>query len=178
MKLWCLLSEYRWPIFVGGLLSMSILSSGVLVWVATRPDAPRPIAGYYEAARAWDATEADVEASLQLGWSVHYELPADVPHLPGMPRPLDLRITTPDGEGVAGLTGRLLAIRPSDTRLNQEGHLTEIPGPSGHYRTMVRLDQPGTWEFRLDARQEAMRFVHTTRYQLADALPLTEAVPR
>ena len=33
-----MLSEYRWPIGLGGLLAMSVIACGVLVWVATRPD--------------------------------------------------------------------------------------------------------------------------------------------
>ena len=83
MKLLRLISEYRWPIYLGGLLAMSVVACGVLVWVATRPDTPRPIKGYYEAARAWDADEAVEEASRELGWTVRYELPADVPHIAG-----------------------------------------------------------------------------------------------
>ena len=85
MKLLKVISEYRWPIYLGGLLAMTICASGVLVWVATRPDSPRPIKGYYEAARAWDASEAVADASRQLGWTVRYELPSDVPHYRGMP---------------------------------------------------------------------------------------------
>ena len=73
VKLLRTLSEYRWPIYLGGLLAMSIVACGVLVWVATRPDSPRPIRGYYEAARSWDADEAVEDASRQLGWTVRYD---------------------------------------------------------------------------------------------------------
>lgn len=163
MKFVRLVSEYRWPIYLGGLLSMSVVACGVLVWVATRPDSPRPIRGYYQAARAWDADEAVEEASRQLGWSVRYELPAGIPHVAGMPRPVDVRVADREGHPVTGLAGRLLAIRPSDTRLNQEGTLVELPQHAGSYRTLVRLDQPGAWELWLDATQQAMRFVHATR---------------
>jgi nitrogen fixation protein FixH len=157
------LSEYRWPIFLGGLLAMSIVASGVIVWVATRPDTPRPIKGYYEAARAWDADEAVGEASRQLGWSVHYDLPSDVPHFPGMPRPVDVRVADRDGRPVLGLSGQLFAIRPSDARLNQSGDLVALPHAPGSYRTLVLIDAPGAWELRIDARQEALRFVHAAR---------------
>jgi hypothetical protein len=27
----------------------------------------------------------------------------------------------------------------------------------------VRLDEPGAWELRIDARQQALRFVHAAR---------------
>jgi nitrogen fixation protein FixH len=173
MKVFKVLSDYRWPIFIGGLLSMSIVASGVIVWVATRPDAPRPMKGYYEAARAWDADEAVEAASRQLGWSVSYDLPADVPHYPGMPRPVDVRVADRDGKPVAGLSGRLFAIRPSDTRLNQSGELVALPQTPGRYRTLVVVDAPGAWELRIDARQEALRFVHAARL----TVPATAAVP-
>ncbi len=170
MKLLRTISEYRWPIYLGGLLAMSIVACGALVWVATRPDSPRPIKGYYEAARAWDADEAVEDASRQLGWTVRYDLPSDVPHYPGMPRPVDVQIADREGKPVSGLTGRLLAIRPSNTRMNQAGDLTELPQEAGRYRTLVLMDEPGTWELRLDTRQQAMRFVHAARLTVrADA---------
>jgi hypothetical protein len=162
-KLFRLVSEYRWPIYLAGHLVMSIVACGVLVWYATRPDAPRPIKGYYEAARAWDADEAVADASRQLGWRVQYELPAGIPHLAGMPRPIDVRVVDREGSPVAGLTGRLFAIRPSDTRLNRDGELVEMPQQTGSYRTLLVLDAPGTWDLRIDTRQDALRFVHAAR---------------
>ena len=163
MKVLEVLSEYRWPIYLGSLLAMSVVASGVIVWVATRPDTPRPIKGYYEAAQAWDADEAVETASRQIGWSVRYELPADVPHFAGMPRPVDVRVADRDGKPVAGLAGRLFAIRPSDTRLSQSGDLVALPQEAGRYRTLVRMDAPGAWELRIDVRQAALRFVHAAR---------------
>ena len=178
MKLLRLVSEYRWPIYLGSLLGMSVVACGILVWVATRPDAPRPIKGYYEAARAWDADEAVEEASRQLGWTVRYELPSGVPHFEGMPRPVDVRVTDRNGKPVSGLAGHLFAIRPSDTRLNQTGELVGMPHEAGSYRTLVRLDKPGTWELRIDARQEALRFVHAARLAVPAEPIVPEEAPR
>lgn len=166
MKLLRLLDQYRWPIFVGGLLSMSIVASGVIVWVATRPDSPRPMEGYFAAAQAWDVNEAEKAASRELGWTVRYELPTDVPHLQGMPRPVDVTVADRSGTPVTGLEGRLFVIRPSDTRLNQHGALSAIPNAPGRYRTLVRLDESGEWEMRLDASQQSLRFVHAARMQV------------
>jgi hypothetical protein len=173
MTFFRLVSEYRWPIYLGSLLAMSVVASGVIVWVATRPDTPRPIKGYYEAARAWDADEAVAEASRQLGWTVRYELPSDVPHTPRMPRPVDVRVADRDGNPVPGLAGRLFAIRSSDTRLNQSGELTALPQTPGGYRTLVRIDAPGAWELRIDVRRDALRFVHAARM----TVPAEPAVP-
>jgi nitrogen fixation protein FixH len=166
MKILKTISEYRWPIYLGGLLAMSIVSSGVIVWVATRPDTPRPMRGYYEAARAWDADEAVEAASRGLGWSVGYELPADVPYVAGMPRPVDVHVADREGRPVAGLAGSFFAIRPSDARLNQTAALVAIPQAPGRYRTLVRIDAPGAWEVRIDVRQGALRFVHAARLAL------------
>ena len=167
MKLFKILSDYRWPIYLGGLLTMSVVSSGVIAWVATRADTERPMQGYYEAARAWDASEAVAEASRQLGWSVRYEFPSDVPHIAGMPRPVDVHIADRDGKAVQGLSGHLFAIRPSDTRLNRTAELTAEPQAPGTYRTLLIVDAPGEWELRLDVRQAAMRFVHAARVRVA-----------
>jgi nitrogen fixation protein FixH len=178
MKLIRVVSEYRWPIYLGGLLAMSVIACAVLVYVATRPDAPLPIKGYYEAARVWDADEAVAEASRDLGWTVRYELPSGVPHFQGMPRPVDVRVAARDGKPVSGLVGRLFAIRPSDTRLNQNGELVEMPQEPGSYRTLVRLDEPGTWELRIDARQQALRFVHAARLSVPAEPVNPEEMPR
>ena len=178
MKLLRVISEYRWPIYLGSLLAMSVVACGVLVWVATRPDTPRPIRGYYEAARAWDADEAIEDASRQLGWTVRYELPPGVPHFAGMPRPVDVRVADRDGKPVSGLSGQLFAIRPSDTRMNQAGQLVEMPQEAGSYRTLIRLDQPGTWELRIDAHQQALRFVHAARLIIPSESAIAEGAPR
>jgi len=163
------ISEYRWPIFIGGHLTMSLVACGVLVYVATRPDVPRPIQGYYESARSWDADRAVEDASRALGWTVRFALPADVPHLPGMPRPVDVTVTDRDGRPVAGLAGQVVAIRPADARLNQRAALVAVP--SGGYRALVRLDEPGAWDLRLDTHQQAQRFVLTTRFAVPDGGP-------
>lgn len=175
MKFLALVSEYRWPIFIGGHLTMSVVASGVLVYVATRPDVPRPIQGYYESARSWDADEAVVDASRRLGWTVRYDLLAGVPHVPGMPRPVDVTVVDREGQPVPGLAGDLVAIRPADQRLTQRGALVAVPNAEGVYRTLVRLDQPGVWELRLDARQAQMRFVHAARLTVDDAPAPAEA---
>lgn len=174
MKLFRLISDYRWPIIIGGHLTMSVVACAVLVYVATRPDAPRPIEGYYEAAEAWDVDEAVRDASRDLGWTVRYELPAGVPHYAGMPRPVDVTVADRAGLPVNGLAGKLMAIRPSDGRLNQSGSLVALPNTPGSYRTLVRLDEPGTWEFRLDTRQQAMRFVNAARINLAAEANMAE----
>ena len=157
----------RWPLYLSGLLAMAIAAYAVLIYVATRPSAPRPIPRSYEAALRWDVDEAVAEASRALGWSVRYEIPAGVPHVAGTPRPIDVRVADREGKGIAGLVGRLLVVRPSDQRLSQSAPLVGLPQEPGRYRALVVVDQPGAWEFRVDATQGEMRFVHAARVDVA-----------
>lgn len=169
-KLLRLLAANRWPLYLGGLLALPVCAYAVLIYVATRPSAPRPLPRYYEASQRWDADEALLAASRELGWTVRYELPAGVPHVAGTPRPVDVQVLDRDGRGVAGLGGRLLAVRPSDPRLNDAGELFAVPQRAGGYRALVRMDEPGLWELRVDAQQGGLRFVHAARVTVgADA---------
>jgi nitrogen fixation protein FixH len=172
VKLLRFVSENRWPLYLSGLLGMAIAAYAVLIFVATRPGAPRPIPRYYEASQQWDVDEAAEKASRRLGWSVTYEIPEGVPHVAGMPRPVDVRVVDREGKGVAGLAGRLLVVRPSDQRRSQSAPLVGLPHQAGSYRALVIVDQPGAWELRLDAKQDALRFVHAARVNVApDPLP-------
>lgn len=166
MKIVKLLAAYRWPAFLMGLLVMSVSAQAVLVYVATRPDVPQPLDDYYERSRHWDRDSALRSASKQLGWRVRFEVPQGDQYLRGMPRPVDVRVTGRDGQAVTGLAGELVALRPSDQRLNSRGTLTELPHEPGRYRTLVRLAAPGVWKLNVDARRGEVRFVHSQRVSI------------
>ena len=142
MNLFRLVSDYRWPIYIGGHLTMSIVACGARV-VATRPGRAASDRGLLRSCRIVDVDETVQDASRQLGWTVRYELPG-VPHYPGMPQPVDVSVVDRDGKPVDGLAGQLMAIRPSDGRLNQRGNLVAIPSTPGGYRTpRASLTNPG-----------------------------------
>ncbi len=172
MKVLQTLSDYRWPLFLMGFLAMSVTAQGILVYVATRPDVPQPIAGFYERSQRWDDESALRAASQKLGWTVRFGIPKGEQYLVGMPRPVDVRIMGRDGQPITGLTGALLAQRPADQRLNVQGKLVELPHAPGSYRSLMRLDTPGIWELRVDAKREALRFVHQDRVSV-DPQPTT-----
>lgn len=167
MKITRLISTYRWPFILGGLLAMSVIAQGVLVYVATRPDAPRPIKDYYERGLEWEADAAKLAASRRLGWSVSIDVPEGEAYTMAASRPVDLTVRDRDGAPVTGLTGRVLAKRPADTRLNGTSDLVELPHEPGRYRTLARLSATGVWELSLDAHQGEVAFLYTERVTVA-----------
>lgn len=172
MKLTRLLSANRWPILLAGFLGMSVVAQGVLVWVATRPDAPRPIEHYYEKGLSWEADEAVLAASERLGWSARVEVPQGEEYALTLVRPVDVSIRDRDGAPVSALSGRLVAVRPADTRLNGESELVELPYAPGSYRTLAHLPAAGVWELNLDLRRGDEHYVHTERVEvLGDRAP-------
>lgn len=169
-------SEYRWPLYLAGILGMSIVAQGVMVWHATRPEAPRAQADFYDRSLRWDADQALLAASRELGWRVAFDVPAGAEYVAGMAQPVDVRVTDRDGAPVRGLAGTLVAIRPADTRLSNEGPLTELPHEPGRYRALVRLPADGLWELGLDTTRAGLRFVHQARLDIRhDAQPPAHA---
>ncbi|MBM4370232.1 MAG: FixH family protein [Deltaproteobacteria bacterium] len=163
MELRRAIRTWRWPLMLGGLLAMSITAHAVLVFVATRPDAPRPLPGFYERSLSWDQDAAVREASRGLGWTVTYEVPGGPAFGHAAPRPVDVTVRDRDGAAVTGLEARLEAIRPADPALDAAGRLVELPHAAGRYRALVPLAAPGLWELRLAASRGALRFVHAGR---------------
>jgi len=158
-----LLSANRWPFFLGGLLGMSVLAHGILVFVATRPDTPPPLPDYYRKSLQWDADAAVIEQSRRLGWTVQVEIPGGEPYAASARRPVDVTVQDAAGEPIRGLQGQLVALRPADGRLNGESPLVELPHAPGHYRTLAQLPARGVWDLVVDARLGSMRFVHQAR---------------
>ena len=154
---------YRWPTFVIGFLVMSLTANGILVYVATRPGVPVPIADYYEKSLAWEADQAKLAASRQLGWTVKIQVPKGKQFALTDRRPVDVTVRDKQGKPVTGLTGRLFAMRPADTRLNGFSKLTELPYDPGSYRSLARMPAPGLWEVSIDARREGTPFQYKTR---------------
>ena len=162
-----LLSQYRWPLYLGGILMLSVTAQGVMVYFATRPNAPRVEPDYYGRALRWDADQAVRAASAHLGWRVTFDVPGGVQYVAGMARPVDVSILDADGTAVSGLVGDVIAVRPADTRLNARAPLTELPHAPGRYRGLLRLGAPGLWQLNVDAAKQGLRFVHTARVTVA-----------
>ncbi len=166
MKLKRFISIYRWPIILSSLILMSFIAQAVLVYVATRPDAPLPIKDHYERSLHWDQDNALKRASAELGWSVIFKIPEGVQYSAKLLRPVDVQVKDSTQHPVEGLNGRLIALRPANSRLNTQGELMELPHAPGHYRTLLRLPARGIWDLNLEAKRGEMRFLSSQRVEV------------
>jgi nitrogen fixation protein FixH len=171
MRLLRLASQNRWPLFVVGLLAMSVSAQAVMVFVATRPSAGRPYANYYQHALQWDADSAVLAASRALGWTVSIDIPRGPELAFAELRPVDVTIADRDGQPVTGLEGQVVTTRAADSRAGGATALVALPQTPGRYRSLARLPQAGQWVVGLDAHLGATRFVFRTLVELAPEAP-------
>lgn len=145
-------SRYRWPLGIIGIILTFFLVDGVLVFTALRDyDAIAPEEGYYERAINHDELQQRIRRAQQAGLEAKITV-AEAP-IPSMPRRVDVLVQDGKGAPVNGLEGKLIAIRPSDTRLKNEGTLIAVPGQEGLYRLLLKVPVAGLWEFELEARR-------------------------
>jgi len=62
-------------------------------------------------------------------------------------------------------------VRTAEARRGPPGTLVELPHRPGSYRALLRVDEPGAWDFRLDAQRDGQRFVHSARVVVGKDAP-------
>lgn len=167
------ISDHRWPIGITGVLLFSMGANAVLLYHATRPDAPRPMDGWYERSLTWDQELATREASRDLDWNATFAVPAGPEYASAMPRPIDLVLTGRDGAPVTGLTGTFTAHRPSDATLDNTGTVVELPHAPGTYRALVTFPVDGLWEVEARLASGALTWVGSQRLTLSPPQAVT-----
>lgn len=158
-----LISKNRWPLFVVGLIAMTVTAQGAIVYVATRPNASRPYSNYYQRSINWDADSAVAAASQALGWTVAVDVPRGAELAFTALRPVDLVVKDRDGQPVTGLDGRLLTSRAADLKAGGAATLVALPQEPGRYRALAHLAAPGLWDLGIDAHLGMQRFIYRTR---------------
>jgi nitrogen fixation protein FixH len=161
--------ERRWPIGIQMIMALVISANGVLLYFATRDDAPVPLEGWYERAVNWDETQAIREGSRELGWSVAWQVPSGPEYGQGMPRPVDLVVSDAHGDPISGLSGRVRAERPMSSELDNQAELTELPQTPGAYRCLLRFATDGVWQLQVTLHQDQLTWIGTHRIELPSA---------
>ena len=151
-----------WPLFIVGLLSMSVATVTITVGAARSDGGPQVIDDYYQKAVNWDEATALQAASDALGWE------AEVVILPAIEavRPVEITLRDREGQPIAGAQGTVRAFRPHRARAVAEHPLVAVPKTPGLYRQAFSIEQAGLWDFEIIATQDSLRFQTVIRKEI------------
>ena len=153
-----------WPLFIVGLLSMSVVTVVITVVAARSDGGPQVIDDYYRKAVNWDETAALQAASDALGWQADIAIPSDP--LNTTARPVDITLVDREGRPIAEAQGTIRAFRPHRAQAVAERPLTAVPETPGLYRQVFPIQQAGLWDFEIIARKDTMTFITTIRKEV------------
>ncbi|MGE0556130.1 MAG: FixH family protein [Gemmatimonadales bacterium] len=148
-----------WPIALAGVLGLTVVANGVLVYQATRagPAATEP--DYYQRALDWDSTMAQARVNLELGWRVSGRLTGD--------GRVELAVSDRDGAPIAlaRIDGEGFALAGGDAY-----RLSLAPIGDGNYEGRLGDRRAGLHEIRLTIRTDDHRVTAVLRGSPGSAL--------
>ena len=153
-----------WPMFIVGLLSMSVATVVITVVAARSDGGPQVIDDYYQKAVNWDETAALQAASDALGWQADIVIPSS----PGnaTASPVEIILLDREGQPITDAQGTIRASRPHRADVVAERPLTVTETP-GLYREAFPINQAGLWDFEIIAVQDSLRFQTVIRKEIA-----------
>ncbi len=153
-----------WPLFVVGLLSMSVATVTITVMASRSDGGAQVVEDYYQKAVNWDETAALQAASAALGWQIELTVAATSADEEG--RPVEIMLRTRDGQPVDQARGAIRAFRPHRANVVAERTLVAVDGTPGLYRQTLPIQQTGLWDFEITATQDSLRFQTTIRKEI------------
>ena len=152
-----------WPLFIVGLLGMSVTTVVITVVAARSDGGAQVIDDYYQKAVNWDETAALQAASDALGWHAEIVLPPDSQNT--MPRLVEVTLRDREGRPIESAQGAIRAFRPHRAGVVAERPLTPAETP-GLYRQALPINQGGLWDFEIVAVRDTSTFITTIRKEI------------
>jgi nitrogen fixation protein FixH len=146
-----------WPWMIGAALAVQVVSSLVVVAVATRDASYAVEEDYYQKAIDWDSKRAQDRANAELGWALDYDLSA--PSLPGERPQLEVRLRDRDGAPIDGAAVELEAFPNIDSGSIIRLQLADS-GEGGTYSAGPDMRRDGLWEMRFTVTRGADTFTY------------------
>lgn len=142
-----------WPIAIAGVLGVTVVANGFLLYEANAGDASGLESDYYRKAVNWDSTAAQARRNVSLGWrlvgAMDRQGAITVQLMTPNGAPIDSAAISADGFAVAHGSGAFSA--------------TLTPTADHQYRASVRLEHLGLHEIRFTVVHGADRFTATMR---------------
>lgn len=143
-----------WPLILGGLLTVHVLTMLAFVWVANSNPSYAVEEDYYQKALHWDAHQAQAAVNAALGWTVEVTVERDRPDGPR----LLARLVGPEGP-VSGARVDVEAFHMAHSGDPLRATLTETA--PGLYTASMPMRHNGKWELRFVADRGEDHFTHT-----------------
>jgi nitrogen fixation protein FixH len=162
MRIPTLPPNIRWPLFVVGLLSISI-SASVYTLLASQSDGGAAVVeNYYERGKQWDQESAmrRVGASLSVDVQVSPAPENEALHA------VVLTVRDSSGAPVTGLQGSLRALRPDRSGVQASVPLAPRSGAPGVYRQVIPLDARGLWDLEMKATYGGEALLRSIRVEV------------
>ena len=146
-----------WPPIIAGALAFHVISSLVVVYMATSDPSYAVEDNYYQKAVAWDEKRAQDRVNAYLGWTLEFSV--EPPTRPGEQPALEVTLRDANNEHLIG------AVVTVETFHNARGDnivravLTDVG--SGVYRASLPMRRNGRWELRFTVDRGADHFTHT-----------------
>ena len=146
-----------WPPIIVGALAFHVISSLVVVYVATSDPSYAVEDDYYQKAVAWDEKRAQDRVNADLGWSLEFSV--EPPTGPGEQPALEVTLRDANNEHLID------AVVTVETFHNARGDdiirdvLTDAG--DGVYRASLPMRRNGRWELRFTVDRGADHFTHT-----------------
>jgi len=146
-----------WPPIIAGALAFHVISSLVVVYVATSDPSYAVEDDYYQKAVAWDEKRAQDRQNQDLGWLLEFSVMP--PEKPGDQPTLELTLLDADGDPLTGATVSVEAFHNARGDDIVREKLTDTG--NGVYTAAPEMNRNGRWEMRFTVDRGTKHFTHT-----------------
>ena len=146
-----------WPPIIAGALAFHVISSLVVVYVATSDPSYAVEDDYYQKAVAWDEKRAQDRLNQDLGWLLEFSVTP--PEKPGDQPVLELTLLDADGGPLAGAAVSVEAFHNARGDDIIRDVLTDAG--DGVYRASLPMRRNGRWELRFTVDFDGNHFTHS-----------------
>ena len=144
-----------WPWLIAGALTLHVVVSLIVVFIATSDPSYAVEEDYYQKAIDWDLKRAQDRTNDDLGWLFEFEVTP--PERPGDQPQLEVTLADADGVPLPGATIAVEAFHNS----RSGDVLRAVLAPTdedGHYRANLPMQHNGKWELRFTVDQGGREF--------------------
>jgi len=143
-----------WPAVIAGALTLHVVGSLMMVYVATSNESFAVEPDYYRKALAWDDKRAQDHRNAEFGWQLNFTVePAAPGHDP------KIRVDLVDADGLplnhAKVSLEAFANTQADKRF-----AVDLTAVDDHYEINLPMRRDGLWEFRFEVTRGDDKFTY------------------